>query len=306
MSDSSQETQQQEAGEFPVEFDREFYRKTYSDLQSMNDEALEVHFYNHGIDEGRHASAPAVREEFVKLFQNEKSILEIGPFSNPIASGPNVRYFDVLDQDELKRRAEGLEEYYVPDNVPWIHYVSPTGDLSVVDGTYSAVVSAHCVEHQPDLINHFSKVSDLLADEGFYFLIVPDKRFCFDHFLCESSLAEILEAHHQRHRVHTLRSLVEHRTMLSHNDGARHWAGDHGTLLEPDIAALNASNAIAEYEAANGAYIDVHAWKFSPDSFRARTAELAAMDLINLRPIRVYQTVRPRLEFMAILQKTQS
>ncbi|MCW6511462.1 class I SAM-dependent methyltransferase [Lichenifustis flavocetrariae] len=281
------------------EFDADFYRKSYPDLQHMDRTTAEDHWHQFGIREGRLGSRLAIRENFIPFLSEETSILEIGPFGKPVVTGPHVSYFDVLSQDDLKARAEriGLD----PDRVPAIDWVSPVGDLSIVDRRFTAVVSSHCVEHQPDLIRHLKAVANVLKAGGRYYLVVPDKRFCFDALIPESSVADIIEA--RGATVHKLLSVIEHRAFTTHNDTSRHWAGDHldDTHWESVLPRTNA--ALKEFEAAAGGYVDVHAWQFTPDSFRAVMAALHRKGLIDLVVERVYQTAFHKNEFTAVLCK---
>jgi SAM-dependent methyltransferase len=286
---------------FPQEFDSAFYRGEYRDLARMSGEELVAHYERHGRQEGRRASPAAVRESFVPLAAAAGSVLEIGPFCNPVMKGRNVRYFDVLDQAALQARA--VEHKLDPKGCPVIDYVSPSGDLSVIDQQFDAVFSSHCIEHQPDLVEHLRQVERILRPGGAYFLIIPDKRFCFDHFIPETSVAEVLAAHLETRRVHTLRSVIEHRALTTHNDSHAHWSGMHGDAIRADLAAA-VRGALAEYENSRGAYIDVHAWQFTPARFRLVTSSLAQLGYTALRPVRVYDTPHLRLEFTAILART--
>ena len=94
-------------------------------------------------------------------------------------------------------------------------------------GGLRAVFSSHCIEHQPDLVRHLQEVANLLEPDGAYFLLIPNKLYCFDHFIAETSVADVMLAHHLGHRVHTLASVIEHRALTTHNDPSRHWLGDH-------------------------------------------------------------------------------
>jgi SAM-dependent methyltransferase len=286
---------------FPEELDLAFYRRTYPDLQGMSDAEARAHFARHGIAEGRQGSPLAVREALVEILRTMPSVLEIGPFCNPLVRGRHVAYFDVLDRVGLQRRAETIGQD--PGGVPEIDYASPTGDLSIIPDRFSAAVSSHCIEHQPDLIRHLQQVGDLLEAGGHYFLVVPNRLYCFDHFIPESTLAGIVAAHVEARRVHRLESVIEHRALTTHNAVKRHWAGDH---LDPSYHATivpRTKAAIAEYAAAGGGYVDVHAWQFTPGGFRALMAMLHAGGYIPLRPLRTYETPRDRNEFTAILLK---
>ena len=202
----------------------------------------------------------------------------------------------MLDAAQLRERAIriGLDPSRCPE---LIHHV---GGLEQVDARYDAVLSSHAIEHQPDLLGHLNQVERILNPGGAFFLIIPDKRYCFDHFIAESTIAGVLQAARDKRTRHTLASVIEHRAMTTHNDALRHWHGDHG---DPSIMrARHVQVAIDEYEAAAGDYIDVHAWYFTPPSFRFIIANLNALGLTRLRVTGMYHPAFGRNEFCAILQ----
>lgn len=218
------------------------------------------------------------------------------PLQTPALHGSSVRYFDVLDSNGLRKRAEehGLD----PGNVPEIDYVSPTGDLTIIPEKFRLVFSSHCIEHQPDLIGHLKAVERLLMDGGQYAMIVPDCRYCFDYFLPPSNIAEVISAHYEGRRLHTLRSIIEHRALITHNEPARHWRGDHGKLeLEP----VKIHAAIDEWRSSNGRYIDVHAWQFTPDTFREIIVCLNELGYIRLALQQIHDTLQDSFEFHVVL-----
>ena len=242
------------------------------------------------------------KADFLALLPTQAvPILEIGPFTNPCLRGPNVSYFDVLDRAGLLNRAR-VENYPIAnlDAVPDIDFVSPTGDLSIIDRTFSAVFSSHCIEHQPDLITHLQHISSLLEPEGRYYIIIPDKRYCFDAFLPESNLATVVEAYLQKRKAHTPRSVIEHRALTTHNSAWQHWLGNHGKLAN---MAEKTESALHELTQANGRYVDVHAWQFTPQSFRELINLLNAMGYIDFKVEQVYITPVFALEFYALLTK---
>ena len=177
----------------PGEFDAALYRSLYSDLCHFEENDLRQHYEIHGRGEGRTATIAVPRDRFLQLVPRGVSILEIGPFNQPVVFGNNVKYFDLFDCNQLIERAReiGLEF----DKVPHVDYVQPFGDLSIVGERFDAVISSHLLEHQPDLIRHLQQVERLFDGAGLYFLVVPDKRYCFDHFIPESSIADVLAGH---------------------------------------------------------------------------------------------------------------
>lgn len=285
----------------PLEFEPAVYRSLHSDLAHMSDAQLLDHYETYGRREGRLANAVDDRHNFSQLVPNSVRVLEIGPFCDPSFHGPNVSYFDVLSREELIARAKllGLN----PTRAPHIDYISRTGDLSVVNHQFDVVASSHCLEHQPDLIGHFQQVGQLLRPGGAYFLMIPDKRYCFDHFIPLSNLAEVVAAHYERRSVHTLRSVIEHRALATHNDSCRHWQGDHGVQF--DDVKHRIQTALGEFDNANGAYIDVHAWYFTPQSASSIFSTLHKCGLTRLQVRRVYPTRFNASEFWIILSSVE-
>jgi hypothetical protein len=286
----------------PTEFDVERYRNTNPDLASFTVEQLVQHYSGHGALEGRTCSAITGRESFVSLVPDSEPVLEIGPFNSPCLAGDHVKYFDVMDAESLTKRAlrHGLSAARIPER---IHYVSKTASLLEVKDKFYAALSSHMVEHAPDLISHLQAVAALLKPGGRYFVICPDKRFCFDQTLANSNIGEILQAYFEKRKVHALASIVEHRALATHNEPARHWKGDSPRrLLDPAIVQA----AVDEWQTSNGSYVDVHAWQFTPDSFREILTCLWQMGLIALRPSRIYGSLRDGVEFYAVLESDHS
>src|SRR5271165_3106642 len=178
---------------FPPAIDFNYLRRQHADLRSFDDAALVAHYETFGKHEGRIASPAGTRSGFISLIPGDQRLLEIGPFCTPVFKGDRVRYFDVLARPGLLLRAKehGIDASGCPDE---IDFVSATGDLGIVDESFDAVFSSHCIEHQPDFIQHLVEVRRILGPSGRYFLIIPDKRYCFDHYIEESTPVDIIGA----------------------------------------------------------------------------------------------------------------
>ncbi|SEK98713.1 class I SAM-dependent methyltransferase [Nitrosovibrio tenuis] len=283
----------------PPELDCHIYRRLHEDLAHMGDNQLLEHYNRYGKPEGRVSNGLANRKQFASLVAPGMQALEVGPFATPLLHGDNVSYCDVLDRDGLKKRAGdlGLD----PDSVPTIHHVLGPQGLDGFTGEFDAVLSSHCIEHQPDLIHHLQQVQRKLKnDGGRYFILIPDKRYCFDKHIAPSTIAEVVQAHEEQRTVHTLRSVVEHRSLTTHNNARRHWrpldAEQH--FIDPE----KVQNAINDWRNAKGRYIDVHAWYFTPDSFKEIIGLLRSLNLINLTAERIYSTRFESNEFWAVLK----
>lgn len=289
------------ADTLPQEFSADTLRARHPDLQPFDDAALRVHFETHGRSEGRIAAEASLRENLIGLIDPGLKILEIGPFCQPVFVGPTVRYLDVLDAEGLRKRAAetGLDASRCPTE---IHY---TRGLSEAAGEgFDIIFSSHNIEHQPDLIGHLNEAAAALSTTGLYVLLIPDKRYCFDHFLPETTVAEIIEAHLQKRSVHAPRHVIEHIALTCHNDTVAHWKGEHGT--RPDGTDGRLPGAIARISAAGDDYIDVHAWKFSPAILRNVMSVLSGSGLVSMEVARIYDTPWGRNEFGVVLQRRSS
>jgi SAM-dependent methyltransferase len=212
------------ADPLPPPFDPHVYRQQNPALAALDDAAALAHYIAQGCAEGLVASPLALREGLLDRLRDAPSALEIGPFCNPLLTGDHIAYLDVLDAAQLRARAAQLGRD--PSRVPaTIHHV---GGLDQVDHRYAAAVSSHAIEHQPDLVRHLEAIARVLEPGGRYYLIVPDKRYCFDHFIAESTIADVLDAWREERQRHPLARVIEHAALTTHNDPERHWRGDHG------------------------------------------------------------------------------
>ena len=277
------------------------YRDKYSDCRKMSDAEILNHFEYHGISEGRVAHPLALRENFLSELKSKSSILEIGPFCNPGVSGGHVKYFEILDQAALIERAKLYN--LNADIVPMIHFLSPEGDLSIVKENFQCCFSSHVIEHQPDFIRHLQEIEKILLPEGEYCLLIPDHRYCFDHFITPSTVADVFDAFERRKTKHDLRSVIEHRALTTHNDPLSHWLGNHGPQFSAETHLVALKNSLDEFKNASGKSIDVHAWQFTPDSFFEIVSSLNKLGLLGLKPSFVNDTPYGRFEFSAVLKK---
>lgn len=287
--------------ELPKELDLNFYKNNNSDIKNFSDEQLTKHFFQYGINEGRISNF--MNRQFIKnipIFFGK--CIEICPFSTPLIRGNNVKYFDTLSREDLIKIIK--EENMNTENIPFIHYVSKNNDLNIINEKFDACFSSHSIENQPDLIKHFKDVSKLLNEGGYYFVVCYDKRYSFDHFIPNTTLDDVITSNNEKRTFNTLTSVIEHRSLVCHNDPKDHWSGKHGSMyINNNINFFY--DAIKEYNNSqiDNKYINVRAWKFTPNTFLEIINNLYNLKYIDMKIEKIYHTLKNSFEFIVVLKK---
>jgi len=266
------------------------------------------HFQKFGKAEGR-AGVPRMQENLSRIFKQkrltsdrnekilfsiEKSIpgLEIGPSHRPVApkrKGFNVKILDHLSAEGLreKYRGHGVEIGAIED-VDYVWSGEPISEL-VGNQRFGWIIASHLIEHTPDLLGFLNECEKILADNGVLSLVIPDKRYCFDHFRELSSLARIIDAHIVNTSSHTPGTAADYFLNVTKKGGDIAWKDGHRGKYE-FVHSLQDAMAAMQH-AKLGEYIDLHAWCFVPSSFRLLIEDLYALGLIQFRELIFFDTV---------------
>ena len=252
--------------QLPPEFHAPSYRRRYADLVGLRRSQLREHWRQEGRRSRRNAAPVENRHELLACLGAANQLLEIGPFDNPSLEslrrpGVQIDYADQFSREEMVERARLYPERD-PDAIPPIRYVLGQGGYGQIEQRYDAVVSHHCLEHQPDLIGHLLQVSRLLKPGGVYLFTVPDQRRCFDRYLPPTTLIDVVTAHLEGRTRPPLQALVEHKCFT-----VAQWREAPNPLehLQPHLRQL-LDSALEEYQ--SHPYVDVHCWKFTSERFR--------------------------------------
>jgi SAM-dependent methyltransferase len=295
--------------DLPADFDRDFYvaQPGLEPLRAGGLAEARHHYERYGRAEGRATSPIHDRPGFWSLPPPGLAALEIGPGPRPSLRPPrfDVRYLEAFDTPTLRAQV-ARNNWGDPAEVPHIDFVwSGQPYREIIDARFDLAASSHNIEHQPDLVRHLNDVADILRPGGWFFLIVPDKRYCFDHFLPETTLGDVLEAHLERRTRHAARHVLDHWLGATHNYPEPHWNGLHGedpAARAAEETGVRIRSALTSLAAQVG-YHDTHAWRFTPESFRHIVAGLFHAGLHPLRLERVYPTIHGSFEFFAVLRR---
>jgi hypothetical protein len=253
---------------------------------------------------------PITREQFYSMIPRRGTLLEIGPYASPTFRRPDydVYYADVVTPAQIRSQCSAWG--YIPDGTP-DHIDILIRPMSrptfTTDLKFKSIFSSHNIEHHPDLINHLLEMA-AVADgkDTEFFLAIPDKRYCFDHYQRESSCAEIIGAHVEDRRKHVKTSFIQTEVYKAHNDQQQHWDGNHGPdpwnhPLTPDRIA-HLKDIIAKSAKMDNEYVDTHAWRFTMNSFLQCMEILSALDLQPWVVDRIYEPIYCMPEFYAVLK----
>jgi SAM-dependent methyltransferase len=218
---------------------------------------------------------------YVSDMDVSKRILEIGPLANPIFTkrDANIFYADIRSTDEIKELYAKDSNVNVNDvcSIDFVIKDSYEKSLNHVD-KFDYVVSSHVLEHVPRIIEFFQDIATILNKDGMLYFVLPDHRYCFDHFRVPTSFAEAYFIHSQDIKIPPWRVFDAALEYISLNDPRRLWSKD-GIAKETLSRRNTFENAVkALDQVLEGQYVDAHFSVFSPKSF-----VLLLYNMINAR-----------------------
>lgn len=283
------------------DFDATTYKNVNTDLATLDKESLKNHFLAHGISEGRLYNHIKSRKDFVDLIPTEGKMLEIGPLDNPQLDFDSPNYFSL----DVFNKAQLIENYKTDPSVKKENIIEPTyviqnNDYTHITETFNSVFSSHSIEHMPCVVTFLNNLEGLLQPDGCVYIIIPDKRYCFDYFRKETDIFDVLQLYYEKNGRPRLTDVLRQVTLITHNDAAAHWNGEHGTIHPEQKLQQNYQPVLERYK--SGVYIDTHVSCFTPETFTQIIRQLNSLNLIRLELHKMYHTLRGGLEFYAILK----
>jgi len=144
------------------------------------------------------------------------------------------------------------------------------------------IVASHVFEHLPNPISFLRTSHQFLRPGGQLRLAIPDKRFCFDLLKPLSTAGEMIQAHLENRRKHTLGQYFDALSLHSLKAGQGAFPAASGT---EDLSLQHDPNQV--YQQAYSCfsvphYVDIHAWTFTPSSFSAIMRLLNGSGLLDL------------------------
>lgn len=119
--------------------------------------------------------------------------LEVGPYYQPTVGKHegDVRYLDFFSTEELQAREHDRRPAGAA--IPVIDYVVKSDDYyRYVPDQFDYVIANHVFEHVDNPVQWVVDLARLLRPHGVLFLAVPDKKYNFDRFRADTTLAHLL------------------------------------------------------------------------------------------------------------------
>ena len=233
------------------------------------------------------------KEKVLRYITQNGHGIEIGPSHNPIApkkKGYKVHIIDHMSREQLiskyKDHDVNLENI---EEVDFIWQGENYSDLTGKGKFYDWIIASHVIEHTPDLIGFLKDCDTILRDDGVISLVVPDKRYCFDHYRPVSGLSKIIDSHLQKNSIHTQGTVAEYYLNVVSKAGSIAWdsntTGNYNCVHSLENALQGMKSVLNEK-----AYLDVHAWCFVPHSFRLIIHDLFHLGFVPFQEVGFFST----------------
>lgn len=248
---------------------------------------------------------------WLQTIDRNKRILEIGPLTNPmvpkVPDMNNVYYADICSTEEVKK-IYGSDPSFDVNAIVSIDYViknSYSNDLKDVE-PFDYVLMSHVLEHIPMLIDFFQDIVNILKPDGKLCLVIPDKRYCFDHYRQTTSFAECYDIYKRSVSNNTLR-ILDFISSATINDPVFWWKNpaDYEYLMKVGVGGRQPMHVLKDYkmEFKEMPSALIHYNVFTPETFLLLIFFFTMYNLFPFEIVEFYGTEENTFEFNAVLKK---
>lgn len=233
------------------------------------------------------------KEKVLRYINKNGHGIEVGPSHRPIAPKKEGYKSHIIDHMSREQLIIKYKDHHVNlENIEEVDFVWRGENYSQLTGKdkyYDWIIASHVIEHTPDLIGFLNDCDTILKDDGVISLVVPDKRYCFDHYRPITGISKIIDNHFQKTTIHTSGTVAEYFLNVVSKAGNIAWnssaTGKYNFVHSLENALQGMKSVLNE-----NAYLDVHAWCFVPHSFRLIVHDLFCLGLIPFQEVGFFQT----------------
>jgi 2-polyprenyl-3-methyl-5-hydroxy-6-metoxy-1,4-benzoquinol methylase len=228
-----------------------------------------------------------LRKKIIGSINKTDRGLEIGPSINPVAAkseGYNVEIVDHCSKAELVEKYKTHQDVSIHgiEDVDYVWKGESFSDLIRKTKHYDYIIASHLIEHIPDPLGFLRQCELLLKDSARLYLLVPDKRFCFDYFRPIKTTGDVIQAHLEKRTRHTPSAVFDHMAYACRNGTAITWCRKKKDTIE-FVHSFREAEELLEGAKSSMEYLDVHGWTFTPSSMRLIIKELNQLYLLGLK-----------------------
>ena len=243
----------------PDGFDEQAYLRANPDVsEAVASGAMSSgadHYRAFGVAEGRPLRGEPVDRvaRVLATVDREGLGLEVGPSHSPMApkaDGFRVHVLDHVDTATLRARYAALPGAPLIEEVDFVWRGEPLWELVGGEQVYDWIIASHAIEHMPDLVGFLQGCERILRPGGRLALVVPDQRWCFDHWGVPSTTGALLDAHHGEAHQPTPGQVWDHMSRACRLGGDIAWA--EGAPGRPELMFERAQAAGAYRAALDG------------------------------------------------------
>jgi hypothetical protein len=136
------------------------------------------------------------REKLMKYILQSNNALEFGPYVRPtILPDDQVDYTTVDCFDHLSLQAYAQANGEDSESIPPVDVLIDPLSLDIPEtlfGKFDLMVANHVFEHLIDPFRWLDSWGSALVDQGIFLLCIPDKKYSFDNFRSDTSLAHFI------------------------------------------------------------------------------------------------------------------
>lgn len=232
--------------------------------------------------------------------------IEIGALCRPVVqrSDGRILYSDYLSADELRERYRDDSSVDL-DRIVDVDIV--TRDKSLLEAYEfpekpDYILASHVIEHVPDLVGWLDTLRAVLKPNGQVRLVVPDRRYTFDHLRSETRLCDVATAHLMKAKAPLPHSIIDHTYNMAKVDALDAW---NGSIDAEKLVKYHAPETVLHFARdalENGGYHDVHCWTFTPLSFAVLFEQMATLGLLKFACDGYFDTEYGEIEFFVTLR----
>ena len=232
--------------------------------------------------------------------------LEFGPLANPLVKkkqGP-IFYVDYADSETLREKSRN-DPNVDREAIVEVDFSLADGPLTTLcrhQGPFGYALASHVFEHLPNPLGWLRDVADLLDPGGLVSLAIPDRRYTFDFFRSETTVAQLVAYDLEQLSRPSLVQLADHFYNVRQVDTAAAWE-------KPPSSAETArhhEDTQVEWilnQAGEGAYQDCHCTVWTSDQFLDTLPMAMRLRRLPLELARIHPPEQYSNEFIVQLRR---